>query len=54
MNRILERLREPSTAAGVAAVALLAGQSMEAAQAIANAVAAAAGLLAIILPERRP
>lgn len=53
---IARRLREPSTAAGLAVLATIAGARLGAAelQAIAEAVAALAAALAIFLPEARP
>lgn len=48
---ILARLREPSTMAGIAALALLAGVPPGVPEAAMQGVAAVAGLLAVLLPE---
>lgn len=52
MNAILKRLREPSTFAGLAALAVVLGVPIGTADAVAQVVGAVAGLLAVILPER--
>jgi hypothetical protein len=48
---ILARLREPSTIAGVSALAVLAGLPPGTVDAAAAAVAGVAGLVAVLLPE---
>ena len=52
MNWIIGRLKEPSTYAGFAGLAMLVGINAEQYQAIANAVAALAGAIAIFTAER--
>lgn len=51
IRALIERLREPSSLAGLGALAILAGQSIEAAQHITDAAAALLGVLAVLLPE---
>ena len=53
MNWVLERLREPSTFAGLSGLALAFGLSDVHFEAIANAVAGIAGLLAVFLAEKK-
>ncbi|MDN3544664.1 hypothetical protein QWZ02_09410 [Kinneretia asaccharophila] len=48
---ILARLREPSTMAGLSALALLAGVPPGVPEAAMQGIAAVAGLLAVLLPE---
>lgn len=48
---VLERLREPSTWAGLCGLGVLLGASVEQVQAVAHAGAAVAGLLAVVLSE---
>jgi hypothetical protein len=50
---LLNRLREPSTMAGLSALALLAGAPPGVPEAAVQGVAAVAGLLAVLLPEGR-
>ncbi len=52
INYILSRLREPSTYAGVAGLALALGISSETWATISAAVAAAAAVLAMLLHEK--
>lgn len=47
-----KRLKEPSTWAGLAGLAVLFGTSVEEASAVAHAVGAVAGLVAVFMPER--
>lgn len=54
LNWFLARLKEPSTYAGIAGLAIAAGLSADKAQAIASLVAALAGLAAVVLAERKP
>lgn len=49
---ILARLREPSTMAGLSALLLVAGVPPGVPEAAVQGVAAVAGLLAVLLPER--
>ncbi len=51
MNPILNRLREPSTMAGLAALATLFGAPTDTVSAVTQAVVGVAGALAVILPE---
>lgn len=51
MNYFLRRLREPSTMAGLGALAMLFGLPAEQVNAVAQAVGAVAGAAAILLPE---
>jgi hypothetical protein len=51
---VLAALREPSSWSGCGVVAIALGLSAEDWQAIANGAAAVAGLVAIILRERKP
>jgi hypothetical protein len=53
VNWLLGRLREPSTFAGLSGLALAVGLSQDQFTAIANAVAGLAGLLAVILAEKK-
>lgn len=52
MKKTTQRLKEPSTWAGLAGLAVLFGASVEEAQAVANAVGGLAGLVAVFMPER--
>ena len=53
MNRaLLNRLREPSTWAGIATLAALVGVPTETFNLVSQVVMGAAGLFAIILPEK--
>lgn len=52
MQAILARLREPSTAAGLAVLASLFGADVAQSQAAATAVAAVAAAAAVFLPEK--
>lgn len=52
MNAFLARLREPSTAAGLAVLASLFGADVAQSQAIATTVATVAAAAAILLPEK--
>ncbi len=51
MERIINRLKEPSTYAGLAAVALAAGMSMDKFQLYANALAGLFGFISILVKE---
>jgi len=51
MRRAIDRLKEPSTWAGLSALAMLAGLTVEQAQAVATAGAAVAGAIAVFMPE---
>lgn len=50
-QRIIRRLAEPSSLAGFSALALLAGQTSEAAQAWAQVAAAVLGVAAVLVGE---
>ena len=52
VNFVLTRLKEPSTYAGLSGIALALGVSGDLYSAASTAIAAVAGLLAIILAER--
>lgn len=52
LKKILSRLREPSTMAGISALLMLAGVPAGMPEAATQAAAALAGLLAVLLPER--
>ena len=52
VNFVLSRLREPSTYAGLSALALALGVSGELYRAASAALAAVAGLVAIVLAEK--
>lgn len=52
LNEILIRLREPSSYAGFATLALVFGVSNAEYQVITNAIAAVAGVLAFYMTER--
>lgn len=52
MKNTIQRFREPSTWAGVAALLGLLGLNVEAAQAVAQIGSAGAALLAMFLKER--
>jgi hypothetical protein len=49
----IKQLREPSTFAGLSALALLFGASVEEATAAAQVIAAIAGAAAVFMPERK-
>ena len=51
---VARRLREPSTLAGLSALAVLAGVPAGVPEVIAHAVAGVAAALAVLLPERGP
>ncbi len=53
LRRILQRLAEPSSLAGFSALALLAGQGVEAAQQWAHLAAAVLGVAAVVVGEHR-
>jgi hypothetical protein len=53
LNWVLERLREPSTYAGLAGLALAFGLTDAQWDAIATAVAGVAGLAAVFLAEKK-
>lgn len=50
--KFLQRLREPSSWAGLAALGVLFGMSAEQVQSLAGAGVAVAGALAVFLPEK--
>jgi ABC-type uncharacterized transport system permease subunit len=52
MQKIIKRIREPSTWAGLAAIAILFGIEPEKANTIAQAVGVVAGAVAVMLPEK--
>jgi hypothetical protein len=51
LRKLVQRLREPSSMAGLAALALLLGQSSEAAAAWAQVAAAGLGVAAVLVGE---
>ncbi len=51
LSYILARLREPSTHAGLAALAVLAGLDHDKAVSLVEFIGSAAGLAAVLLPE---
>ena len=51
MGFFLRRLREPSTWSGLSALLMLAGVSVQGAEAIGQAGAAVAGAVAVLMPE---
>lgn len=53
VNFALERLKEPSTYAGLSGIALALGVSGELYNAAAGAIAGVAGLISVILAERK-
>ena len=53
MKSIFNRLREPSSMAGMATLAILFGVPTGAAELIVQVVGGIAGLAAILLPEKR-
>lgn len=53
MDIFLKRLREPSTWAGIAALGALVGLPAETVGLVGQVVMGAAGLAAVLLPERR-
>ena len=52
LNAILNRLKEPSTYAGFSSLAILAGVSAPFYSAVTTFVAAAAGLIAVLMSEK--
>ncbi len=48
-----QRLKESSTWAGLASLAILFGASVEEASAVAHAIGAVAGVVAVFMPERQ-
>jgi len=50
-SKLLARLREPSSLAGLGALAVLAGAHVEAVQQATTAVGAVLGVLAVLVPE---
>lgn len=54
MKNVLKRLKEPSTWAGIAGLAVLFGVDPIKANIVVEAVAAVAAGLAVILPELKP
>ena len=53
MKVTTQRMKEPSTWAGFAGLAMLFGANVEEAAAVAQAVGAVAGLVAIFMPENK-
>lgn len=51
-NKVLARLREPSTMAGLGALALLVGLPPDTVNVVLQAVGGVLGVLAVILPEK--
>lgn len=51
MDEIARRLREPSTMAGIAILASIAGAPPGSGEVVAQVVAGVAGLLAVLIPE---
>ncbi len=51
LHKIIKRIREPSSMAGIAALALLFGVPVGAADAVAQTIGGLAALLAIAMPE---
>lgn len=51
-NKVLARLREPSTMAGLAALGVVLGMPPDTVNVVVQAVAAVAGVLAVFLPEK--
>jgi hypothetical protein len=51
MKKVFKRLKEPSTWAGLAAIAILFGVEPEKANGIAQALGVVAGAVAVMLPE---
>ncbi|WP_265942481.1 hypothetical protein [Dechloromonas sp. A34] len=51
-NKVLQRLREPSTMAGLGALALLFGLPPDTINVVLQAVGAILGVLAVVLPEK--
>lgn len=52
MKYFLDRLKEPSSWAGLAGLAVLFGVPHETAQAVVTAVGAVAGAVAVLLPNK--
>lgn len=52
MTKLMQRLKEPSTYAGLSALAVLVGVPPGTADALMQALGAVAALVAILLPER--
>lgn len=50
--KVIGRLREPSTWAGISALAMLAGVPIAHVDAVSGVVAALAGAVAVFLPEK--
>ncbi len=51
LSKLIARLREPSSLAGLAGIAILAGRSVPEVQAATDAVGAALGVLSVLIPE---
>ena len=51
---LMQRLREPSTMAGLSAIALMVGVQPGVIDASVQLVAGAVAVLAVVLPERKP
>lgn len=54
LKAFLNRLREPSSLGGLAALAILAGRGAAEVQAYADAAGAVLGVLAVLVPEGKP
>lgn len=52
MNTIFKRLREPSSMAGIAALAMIFGVPANTTELVVQVIGGVAGLAAIVLPER--
>lgn len=52
LTAVLERLKEPSTYAGLSGIALAVGISVEVFEAVAATIAGVAGLFAVILHDK--
>lgn len=53
LKTLLQRLREPSTMAGIAALAMVFGVPAGAAESVIQVVGGVAGLAAVLLPENK-
>lgn len=54
MKKLIDRFKEPSSWAGIAALAVLAGVPPETANVVVQAVGAVAAAAAILMPEKEP
>lgn len=53
LKTLLQRLREPSTMAGIAAIAMVFGVPAGASEAVMQVIGGVAGLAAVLLPENK-